>query len=95
MIDLDEKLTNIYYGDDVIGVAGFIGIVKQAFEETGWVQIPPLQATKGFVITKGGTAITIKPSEVMTGEDWLKRFEEELAKLEYEYRGGSHPDGEL
>lgn len=57
-----------------------IAHIKQAFKDAGWLYVPPLKASKGYVIKKGGEAVTIKPSEVMTGQEWYERFERELGK---------------
>lgn len=52
--------------------------IIKAFEEAGYIQIPKLHASTGYVIKKGGEAITVKPSEVMTGQEFYDRFFYEL-----------------
>lgn len=60
-----------------------IAQIKQAFKDEGYIKIPPLvkSTSKVFEIKKGGIAITIKPEEVMTGQEWLSRFEKELMDI--------------
>ena len=63
-----------------------IEAIKQAFIDEGWVQVPQVEVVTRYEAGKKPEVYMVNGKEVMTGPEWLARFEKETAGQLFPYR---------
>lgn len=96
-------------GIDPESVDAVIPEIKQAFVDEGYITPEQVRKTQELVnqvadlaYNKWGQPVTMiadfsngELNDLMTNQEWCEKFKQEVDRLEHEYRGGSHPDGEI